>query len=428
MEAGKENTKDKRINKLLEMVLKTIQLDFSQQIAISDRGDELDAIAAGLNTMSEELESHIRQLHAHEEEIKQTNHFLNTILENIPNMIFVKDARELRFVRFNKAGEKLLGYSREELIGKNDYDFFPKEQADFFTGKDKDVLTKGELLDIPEEPIKTKNGERWLHTKKIPVYNNDGAALYLVGISEDITERREYDDQLKKSNAQLESVNKELEAFSYSVSHDLRAPLRAVDGYAQMLNEDYADKLDEEGKRIIENIRHNASKMGTLIDELLAFSRMGRKELQKVTIDMNELTEGVLIDLSKSVSHRAEIKTDKLHNVEADYGLLYSVMYNYISNAVKYSSKKKHPCIEVSSKETRSEVVFSVKDNGAGFDMRYIGKLFGVFHRLHAQEEFEGTGVGLAIVQRIINRHGGRVWAEGKVGEGATFYFSLTKT
>lgn len=232
--------------------------------------------------------------------------------------------------------------------------------------------------------------------------------------------------QLKEKVDQLEAVNKELEAFSYSVSHDLRAPLRAVNGYAQMLNEDYGTKLDEEAKRIIETIKNSATIMATLIDELLAFSRLGRKELQKREVDMNQLTKATLIELNKSITHTAKINIGKLHKVKADYGLLQQVMLNLISNAIKYSSKKEHPVVEIFSELVNNEVIFSVKDNGAGFDMRYYDKLFGVFQRLHKQREFDGVGVGLAIVQRIIAQHGGKVWAEGKVNEGAIFKFSLT--
>ena len=167
--------------------------------------------------------------------------------------------------------------------------------------------------------------------------------------------------------------------------------------------------------------------MGTLIDELLTFSRLGRKEVQKKEIDMNELTKSVLIELNKSITHIAKIKTGNLHKIKADDGLLKQVMFNLISNAVKYSSKKQNPLIEIFSEEKKDEVIFSIKDNGVGFDMKYYDKLFGVFQRLHKQNEFEGVGVGLAIVQRIIAKHGGKVWAEGKTDEGATFNFSLPK-
>lgn len=355
----------------------------------------------------------------HEQQIEQTNAFLNTILENIPNMVFVKDAENLRFVRFNKAGEELLGYTKADLIGKNDYDFFPKEQADFFTAKDREVLAKGTLFDIKEEPVMTLHkGERWLHTKKLPVMDEHGKPVFLMGISEDITEQRKWESAIL-------SLNKELEAFTYSVSHDLRAPLRAVSGYSNMLEEDFADELGTEGKRLIGVIKYNAEKMGRLIDDLLAFSRLGKKEIQKSRESMQDLVDGVLIELNKSTHHNAEIKIGKLAKAKVDYGLMHQVMLNLISNAVKYSSKVEKPVVEISSKKEGNEIVYCVKDNGVGFDMKYAGKLFGVFQRLHSMEEFEGTGVGLAIVQRVVAKHHGRVWAEGKIDKGAAFYVAL---
>jgi light-regulated signal transduction histidine kinase (bacteriophytochrome) len=241
---------------------------------------------------------------------------------------------------------------------------------------------------------------------------------YAINIIYDITER-------KKTEEQIRAVNKELESFTYSVSHDLRAPLRAMSGYGQMLLEDYGDKLDENGARIIKVINDNAARMGVLIDELLAFSRLGRKELQKHEIDLKTLAEEAMKELANQIPHKAKINLAELHSVKADPGLMHRVIVNLISNAVKYSSRKENPVVEIRSEVANGELVFSVKDNGAGFDMQYAGKLFGVFQRLHSQEEFAGTGVGLAIVQRIIAKHGGKTWAEGKVNEGATFYFSL---
>lgn len=226
---------------------------------------------------------------------------------------------------------------------------------------------------------------------------------------------------------QLETLNKELEAFSYSVSHDLRAPLRAVNGYAEMLNEDYGNLLDTEGKRILNNISYNALKMGILIDDLLAFSRLGRKEIQKSELDMNTLARSAISEIGRLQPHKAKIQLGKLHIAYGDYSLVYQVFLNLLSNAVKYTSKLKEPKIEIYSEEINGEVVFSVRDNGAGFDMKYADKLFGVFQRLHSQEEYDGTGVGLAIVQRVIAKHEGRVWGEAKVNEGAVFNFILNK-
>ncbi|MGZ5188594.1 MAG: sensor histidine kinase, partial [Kaistella sp.] len=308
-----------------------------------------------------------------ERKLTDVNQFLDTILENIPHMIFVKDARELRFVRLNKAGEKLLGFKKEELEGKNDFDFFPKKQAEFFTRKDKEVLNSKTLLDIPEEEINTqKKGPRWLHTKKIPVFDEHGAPVFLVGISEDITEKKIQEDINKQ-------LNKELEAFTYTVSHDLRAPLRAINGYVNMFEEDYGKGLDREGKRLLEVIRYNAEKMGALIDDLLAFSKLGRKDLDCATENMNELVEGAMLEVNKNNPNNAQIKIHKLHPANVDYGLIHQVWLNLLSNAIKYSSKKETPKIEISSEGKDKEVIYSIKDNGVGFNMKYADKLFGVF-------------------------------------------------
>lgn len=232
-------------------------------------------------------------------------------------------------------------------------------------------------------------------------------------------------DELKAQVKQLEEANSEMDAFTYSVSHDLRSPLRAINGYAQILKEDYEENLDEEGRRILSIIQDNASLMGQLIDDLLTFSRIGRREINKRQIDMSELVKSALKGVGESVKHSAHVVMAPLPSASADPTLMPLVWINLISNAVKYSSQKKNPRIEISALQENNEQVYVVKDNGAGFDMQYYNKLFDVFSRLHDHEEFEGTGVGLAIVKKIISLHGGRIWAEAKTGKGATFYFSL---
>jgi signal transduction histidine kinase len=233
----------------------------------------------------------------------------------------------------------------------------------------------------------------------------------------------ELESKVRSRTAALEAANRELESFSYSVSHDLRAPLRAIDGYARMLDEDYAERLDAEGRRLIDVVRANAQKMGQLIDDLLAFSRLGRQELVKQRIDMAALAHEVLRELAPA--KRARIALGELPTAAADRALLKQAWLNLVGNALKYSGKRPDPCIELGARREAHETVYWVRDNGVGFDMRYAEKLFGVFQRLHSSEQFPGTGVGLAIVQRVIQRHGGRVWAEGSPGKGASFYFSL---
>jgi signal transduction histidine kinase/Tfp pilus assembly protein FimT len=238
----------------------------------------------------------------------------------------------------------------------------------------------------------------------------------------------ELENKVRERTSQLENVNKELEAFSYSVSHDLRTPLRAINGYSIMLKEDYESEVDAEGKRIIANIISNAKMMGQLIDDLLAFSRLGKKELVCTQVDMQMLSAAVVNELLQhEPGNKYHINIGLLPSVKADQVMIKQVLMNLLSNAIKYSSKKAKPKIEIGSMDKDIKTIYYIKDNGAGFDMAYAHKLFGVFQRLHSQEEFEGTGVGLALVKRIIDKHKGDLWAEGEENAGATFYFSLPK-
>ncbi len=242
------------------------------------------------------------------------------------------------------------------------------------------------------------------------------------------TERKRVEEEIITLNFDLQNANKELEAFSYSVSHDLHAPLRAIAGFSDALIEEYASVVDAQGRHYLDRIRSNAERGGELIDDLLALSRLGRKPMQKANIDMKELALSVFEELQLDTpDHVPQLNMEALPPASGDRSLMREVFINLLSNAIKFTKGKELALIEVGGREEGNEVIYYVKDNGAGFDMRFVGKLFGVFQRLHTTEEFEGTGVGLAIVQRIVYRHGGRVWAEGKVGEGATFYFALPK-
>jgi PAS domain S-box-containing protein len=229
----------------------------------------------------------------------------------------------------------------------------------------------------------------------------------------------------KEADIRIRTLNQELEAFTYSVSHDLRAPLRSIDGYSRVLQEDYEEKLDTEGKRVIKVIMTNAKRMGQLIDDLLDFARLGRKEVSKTPLDMTPIVNNIATELIRDKENSPEMIIHPLLPSSVDMDMIKQVWINLISNAIKYSGKNPKPCIEVSSYERGHEICYEVKDNGVGFDMQYADKLFGVFQRLHKIQDFEGTGVGLAIVKRIVARHNGQVWAEGKLNEGAKFCFTI---
>jgi signal transduction histidine kinase len=246
------------------------------------------------------------------------------------------------------------------------------------------------------------------------------------GLNSLIEELENQINLLTSANKNLEYANMELDSFSYSVSHDLRAPLRAINGYSQVLLEDYGDQLNDEGKRNLDIIIKNAKKMGALIDDLLTFSRVGKQNLTKVFLNMNALLESVVNDfMNQPQKNEVEFRINPLQIAEGDNSMVKLVMTNLISNAIKYSGKKERSVVEIGSYKENENLVYYVKDNGAGFDMKYYDKLFGVFQRLHSSTEFEGTGVGLALVHRIIKKHQGNVWAKAKPDEGATFYFSL---
>lgn len=254
----------------------------------------------------------------------------------------------------------------------------------------------------------------------------------------EIVERKRAEAEVNKLNAELElrvaertaqlrDANKQLEAFSYSVAHDLKAPLRAISGYANALKEDYGSQLDGEAKQFLSSIERGAQTMGKLINDLLAFSRQGMKEMKPSSIDMNVMAASVFEDLRRGAGEgKLECKIHPLPSTCGDRAMIHQIWVNLLSNAIKFSEPSANPLVEVGCTQNGTgENHYYVKDNGAGFDMQYANKLFGVFQRLHSAKEFEGTGVGLAIVQRVVQRHGGRVWAEGRVNEGATFHFTL---
>lgn len=659
---------------------------------VAGRTEELVASQAAAVNLMKDAEEARRQAECAEEDARRSEAFIASIVENIPHMIFLKDATNLRFVRLNKAAEDMIGVSRDELIGKNDYDLFPKQEADQYTAKDREALEAGRLVDIPDESIHSKlHGLRILHTKKIPLLDGTGRPRYLLGISEDITERKRAEEDLRASEmrtrlllestgegiygldaqghctfinkaaarmlgcrpeevlgrnmhalfhhsrpdgsrypreechidrafrtgtacrredemfwrpdgtafpveyfaspifdhaivtgvvitftditerkqaaeelakqtailqsvlnsvaegvvvadlngnfviwnaaaerllgrgaadlpteewsehygvyladqvtlcppdrlplvrairgesvdgeelfhrhaqapmgiwlsvtgrplkdhsgvqrggvvvfgdvterkraeaatklhaAQLEAANSELEAFSYSVSHDLRAPIRHIDGFVDLLQKYAGSALDDKSKRYVTTISQSAKQMGRLIDDLLVFSRMGRSEIRRGTVNLDHMVKDVIEELHPDLQGRQIAwSVSPLPDVEGDAAMLRQVFANLIGNAVKYTGPRTQARIEIGVQDGHpNETVIFVRDNGVGFDMQYAHKLFGVFQRLHTVNEFEGTGIGLANVRRIITRHGGRTWADGSLGEGATFYVSL---
>jgi PAS domain S-box-containing protein len=368
------------------------------------------------------------QLQRQRKELQEKNIALEKyalLINNSADLICIINVHTLRFEEVNRSVNESLGYAEEELRGSLFVDYLLEDDRPAVTQLRND---QREYFSF-EARMFTKNKElRWYSWNIVHKYG------FWFANGRDMTRQRKADEEIRQLNielqnkvAQLELTNKELESFSYSVSHDLRAPLRSINGYAQIIQDDFGPQFGEEGQRLFGIIQTNAKKMGKLIDDLLAFARMGRKDVLHLTVDMNKLVAPIVADIVQTSRSQAQINIQPLLPAHADPVLLSQVYINLISNAVKYSSKKEKSQIEIGSYEKDNLNVYFVQDNGAGFDMNYVQKLFGVFQRLHTNEEFEGTGVGLAIVQRIIVKHGGRVWAEGKPGEGATFFFSLPK-
>jgi PAS domain S-box-containing protein len=364
-----------------------------------------------------------------EEKIEQSEKIYKTIASSIPGSVICLFDSDFRYLLIEGEMLEKAGYKKEVLLGNKAQDVLPPERFAYVQGHYKRVF-QGESFSV-----ETSRAGFDFITHFVPLKSKNNEVDLAMSVGIDVTELKTAHRAISELNVSLEQkvterteqlarLNKELESFSYSISHDLRAPLRAVNGYAKMLADDYQHSLDENGMRLLGVVQANALYMGKLIDELLAFSRLGRKEIQKDDVSIIRLAEEVVEEI-KNFNPAGEIKINILHTAWGDRILLRQVLYNYISNAVKYSSKVDKPVIEIKSTLKDNFVIYAVSDNGTGFDMNYSNKLFKVFQRLHSAEEFEGTGVGLAIVDRIIAKHGGKVWAVGETGKGATFYFSL---
>ncbi len=322
-------------------------------------------------------------------------------------------------INMNKTLLQWLGYERHEVAGTMRF-------IDMIDGpSDEAEANIRSLMDRRKEKVDLqflrKSGERFptiVSLMPAEALTGDPAKFFFATLD---------NTMCHEALERIKTLDKELEAFSYSISHDLRAPLRSIDGYSRILQEDYAANLDDEGRRVLNVVTNNAKRMGRLIDDLLDFGRLGRKALQHANVNMTGIVNNIIHDLqAQEPGRKIEVIVDELLPSSADGEMIRQVWFNLLENAVKYSGKKDVSTIEVRSyKISDSEICYEVKDNGVGFDMQYAGKLFGVFQRLHKMQDFSGTGVGLAIVKRIVSRHGGRVWADAALNQGATFYFTL---
>jgi len=370
-----------------------------------------------------------------EEALRSTRNYLESLVDYANAPIIVWDSSS-RITRFNHAFERLTGYWTIEVIGKHLRMLFPAESRDQSLIRISQTLS-GQYWESVEIPILRKDGRvRVALWNSANIYSEDGKTLVAtIAQGQDITERKQAEEKLialnenlARQKIELEAVNRELEAFNYSVSHDLRAPLRAMDGFSTALIEDYSDSLDGTGKDYLNRIRDASQRMAQLIDDLLKLSRVTREKMNWEMVDLSSIAKDVARELQRTQPDRkVDFVICEDARMRGDSRLLKILMENVIGNAWKFTSMKDGPRIEFGTTSIDGEVVFYVKDNGAGFDMKYADKLFTPFQRLHSAKEFPGSGVGLATSMRIIRRHGGRIWAEGAIGEGTTFYFGQGK-
>jgi PAS domain S-box-containing protein len=412
--------------------------DVTEFVRLKNVGTAQQQLAEKLQSRTAEVEADVyqrareiaatnRQLERAIVELKRSQSFLDSVVENIPAMVFVKDARDLRFVRQNRAGEELLGHSRADMIGKTDYDFFPPEEADFFTSKDREVLEAGRVVDISEEPIDTATGRRYLHTRKIPIVDEEGRPVYLLGISEDITERKQAADALQAARDEAERANRAKTEFLSRMSHELRTPLNAILGFAQLLE---LERLPDEQREHVDYILSAGRHLLDLINEILDISRIesGQLTLSAEPVEVSDVVSEVAALVGPAADMRGiHVSTGESacdQHVMADRQRLKQVLLNLTSNAIKYNRPDGSVTIACGPREGRFRI--SVSDTGHGIAPEYLERLFRPFDRLGAEiGTIEGTGMGLALSKGLIEAMGGAIGVETELDAGSTFWVEL---
>ena len=386
--------------------------------------DEVGVLTDAFNEMLTRIEQHAI-----------TSGFLSSIVESSDDAIIGKDLTG-KVVSWNAGAERMFGYNAGEIVGASIENLLAPDRPD----EERRILENAKRGETHiYETVRVRKDGRTVDVSLAvsPILDAQGNVVGVSSIARDITERKRAEEQILKLNTELEhrvqmrtaeltAANQELEAFTYSVAHDLRAPLRHIDAFTRILQEDFAGTFPPEAAQLLDTIRRGSENMSRLVNDLLNLAHVGRQEMKKERISLNLIIDEVIAEMHRETQGRdIEWRIAQLPRVNGDPGLLKQVFANLLSNAVKYTRPRKQPIIEISLRMMNDEPVIYVRDNGVGFNMKYADKLFGVFQRLHRAEEFEGTGVGLAIVDRVIKRHGGHIWAESEVDKGATFYFTL---
>ncbi len=420
----------------LAKITEAISKNQNYSVQIKHQGkDEVGILYEQFNNMLAQILRRDNERDEAERQLKDSEAHFRYLFEQNPAILLIYEMDSFKLLAVNDAFINHYGYSKEETLHLKFTDLYPDGE-------------KQPLTDLIHNLVGLAYVGEWHHILKngtvinVEVHSHgmlyEGLAARIAVVS-DITERKNVEDEIRNLNANLErkveertalleAANKELESFSYSVSHDLRAPLRHINGYLDLLMRRNAEQLDEKGRHYIQSVFDASCHMGNLIDDLLNFSRSSRAELKPDNLDMNRIIKEALIQMEDvSKKRKIEWKIENMPSIYADHAMIRQVWVNLLSNAIKYTKNREVAIIEIGYMEEDDEIVFFIRDNGAGFDMQYSKKLFGVFQRLHSNEEFEGTGIGLANVRQIIQRHKGRTWAEGEIDKGATFYFTLPK-
>jgi PAS domain S-box-containing protein len=437
----RSSLRDKIIGLGERSIRKSYYPQLQQQLANTEKSrSHLEEKSTALLNMLEDLEEARSSL-------ADSQARYRSLVENITDVIFSLDLKGT-VTYISPVIENISGLKPEQIIGRHfSESVCPDDQSALAEERVREWIEHGERAGQPEPNeirlLGKDGGFRHVRVSTRPQLE-DGRVVGLTGVMSDITERKRAEEEIHKLNRELEqrvdertvqlaAANKELEAFAYSVSHDLRAPLRHIDGFLSLLKERSEASLDDQSRHYMDTISRAARRMATLIDDLLSFSRMGRQEIATTRVALSALLREVLHDFEPETASRViDWHIEDLPLVNGDRSMLRVVLVNLISNALKFTQPRAQAeisigCLREYGNGNENEIVVFVRDNGVGFDMQYAGKLFGVFERLHSVEDFEGTGIGLANVRRVITRHGGRTWAEGKVDGGATFYFSLPR-
>jgi PAS domain S-box-containing protein len=371
-----------------------------------------------VGTCVDETDQYQLQLILQESEAKY-----RTLIQNIPQKIFHKD-RDSHYLYVNDNYAADFGLSPSDFVGKTDYDFYPPELADKYRTDDKAVMDSGELKEV-EESYLNQGATRWVQTIKSPIIDNNGQVNSLLGIFWDITEKKLAEESLHEALENLSRSNQELEQFAYVASHDLQEPLRMISNYVQLLARRYKGQLDEDADDFIHFAVDGAERMKALIIDLLTFSRVSTRGKPPEPVDMGVILKTVRNNLEVTISETgANIIAGEMPTVEADPTQMVQLLQNLIGNAIKFRGAQP-PEIHISAQEDDSVWTFAVSDNGIGIESQYFDRLFKIFQRLHDKEDYPGTGIGLAVCKRIVERHGGKIWVESEFGNGSTFYFTL---